>query len=82
MLFRYDEDTNERFWMKDTLIPLSIAFLDAEGRVLVILDMEPCVADPCPLYEAGAPYRMALEVNQGAFEQLGAHVGDVVRLEG
>ncbi len=81
MLFRYEEDTNSRFWMKDTLLPLSIAFLDAAGRILVTLDMEPCGADPCPTYDAGVSYRAALEVNRGAFERLGAHVGDVVRLE-
>jgi uncharacterized membrane protein (UPF0127 family) len=82
MLFVYPEDSRSRFWMKQTLIPLSIAFLDADGRILVILGMEPCRADPCPTYDAGVAYRSALEVNQGALERLGAKVGDVVRLEG
>jgi uncharacterized membrane protein (UPF0127 family) len=81
MLFVYPEDSRARFWMKDTLLPLSIAFLSAEGRILAILDMEPCSADPCPLYDAEVPYRMALEVNRGTFERIGADVGDLVRIE-
>lgn len=82
MLFRYADDTRTSFWMRDTLIPLSIAFLDAEGRIIAILDLEPCRSDPCPTYGPGVPYRAALEVNQGAFDRLGAAVGDTVRIEG
>ena len=82
MLFRYADDARGSFWMKDTLIPLSIAFLDAGGRLLVILDMEPCRADPCQVYDPGISYRTALEVNRGTFDRLGIAVGDVVRVEG
>ena len=81
MLFGYAHDTRTSFWMKDTPIPLSIAFLDAEGRILAILDMEPCSTDPCPTYGPGVPYRAALEVNLGTFDRLGAAVGDAVRIE-
>jgi uncharacterized protein len=76
MLFLFDEDTASGFWMKDTLIPLSIAFVDAEGTIVSILDMEPCEADPCEIYNPGVPYRSALEVNQGAFDDWGVQVGD------
>src|SRR5262245_59702975 len=44
MLFVYDEPRDGSFWMKNTLIPLSIAFLGAQGEVLAMLDMEPCRA--------------------------------------
>ena len=81
MLFLYDGPASGGFWMKDTLIPLSIAFLDADGRILRILDMEPCEADPCPLYDPGVVYASALEVNRGAFERWGVELGDRVRLE-
>ena len=81
MLFVYDEPHQGAFWMKDTLIPLSIAFADGEGVVLAILDMEPCRADPCPRYDPGVTYRSALEVNQGAFSRWGVEPGDVLRLE-
>ena len=81
MLFSYQEDSHGRFWMRHTLIPLSIAFIDGRGRILAILDMEPCPADPCPTYGPEAPYRSALEVNQGALDRLGVSVGDLVRVE-
>ena len=67
--------------MKNTLIPLSIAFADAEGTIVSILDMEPCEADPCEIYDPGVPYRSALEVNQGAFDDWGVQVGDRLTLE-
>ena len=80
MLFRFDGPTVRRFWMKDTRVPLSIAFLDGAGRVLAVRDMPPCRRDPCPLFGAGRPYRTALEVRRGAFERLGFGVGDRVRV--
>jgi hypothetical protein len=81
MLFLYERPTSTGFWMKDTLIPLSIAFLDADGRILRILDMEPCRAEPCPVYVPGVDYLAALEVNRGAFERAGVEVGDRVTVE-
>lgn len=80
MVFLFFEDTSGAFWMKDTKIPLSIAFFDASGEILAILDMDPCESDPCPLYDPGVAYRGALEVNQGAFEQWGVEVGDHIRV--
>jgi uncharacterized membrane protein (UPF0127 family) len=81
MVFLFPEDTRSAFWMKDTLIPLSIAFYDARGRILRIFDMEPCRRDPCVVYEPEVHYRGALEVNSGAFARWGVRVGDVLRLE-
>ncbi len=81
MLFAFGEPVASRFWMKDTQIPLSIAFLDAEGRVLRILDMEPCRAEPCPVYDPHVTYVSALEVNRGAFGQAGIAEGDAVEVE-
>lgn len=80
MLFVFDNDVTAAFWMKDTLIPLSIAFIDANGEIVTIRDMEPCEADPCPTYASDAPYRHALEVNQGAFDDWGVQVGDRVEI--
>lgn len=71
MLFRFPEDSSGGFWMRDTLIPLSIAFLAADGSVVAVLDMDPCTADPCPVHDPGVAYRAALEVNQGRFDDLG-----------
>jgi uncharacterized membrane protein (UPF0127 family) len=80
MIFLFDEDTSSGFWMKDTPIPLSIAFADESGTILRIFDMEPCEADPCDVYEPGVFYRSALEVNQGAFERWGVAEGDTLTL--
>jgi uncharacterized protein len=82
MVFLYPEPTEGSFWMKNTLIPLSIAFFDAEGTILRILDMEPCREDPCPLYTPGVAFTGALEVNLGAFTRLGVLEGDRIELLG
>jgi uncharacterized membrane protein (UPF0127 family) len=81
MVFVFPTDSTSAFWMKDTLIPLSIAFYDESGTIVRILDMEPCTRDPCVLYDPEASYRGALEVNRGAFERWGVREGDVLRLE-
>jgi uncharacterized protein len=78
MLFVFFEDSNSAFTMRNTLIPLSIAFFDFEGKILKLLDMEPCEAEPCPAYDPGVTYRGALEVNQGAFEEWGVEEGSIV----
>jgi hypothetical protein len=80
MLFLYPRAERRSFWMRDTHIPLAIAFLDARGRILRMLRMEPCEADPCPLYNPGLAFRSALEVNAGAFARWRVRRGDVVRL--
>jgi uncharacterized protein len=80
MLFVYDEPSAGGYWMKNTLIPLSIAFMAGNGRILRILDMEPCRADPCAVYDPGVTYASALEVNRGALARAGIREGDVLRI--
>jgi uncharacterized membrane protein (UPF0127 family) len=81
MAFVFDDPASSTFWMKDTLIPLSIAFVDQSGEVITIREMEPCGADPCPTYAADRPYVLAIEANQGWFEDRGIRVGDRADLE-
>lgn len=81
MVFLFEEPVSSAFVMRDTLIPLSIAFADAEGRIVTIRDMEPCREEPCPTYASDAPFTAALEVNQGAFERWDVSVGDRLRVE-
>jgi uncharacterized protein len=81
MVFVFPSSSTSAFWMKDTLIPLSIAFYDESGTIVRILDMEPCTRDPCVLYDPEGSYRGALEVNRGAFDRWGVSEGDVLRLE-
>ena len=64
MLFVFDEPGYHSMWMKNTLIPLSVAFLDAEGRILNILDMEPQTLDA---HTAAGPAVYAIETNKGWF---------------
>jgi uncharacterized protein len=80
MVFLYDESPDGGFWMKDTLIPLSIAFWDRSGRILKILDMVPCRQDPCPLYQPGVAYFGAVEANLGWFADHGVRPGHRVAL--
>ncbi len=75
MMFVFDRQHRGTFWMKDTLIPLSIAFFDADGAVVGVLDMQPCTAEPCPHYGPGVPYARAIEANQGYFDQVGLGPG-------
>ncbi len=80
MVFLIDSPTQEGFWMKDTLIPLSIAFWGKDRRIFAIMDMDPCKVGPCPVYRPGAPYVGAIEVNQGMLGAQGVAVGDKVDL--
>ncbi|HEX3622993.1 MAG TPA: DUF192 domain-containing protein [Acidimicrobiales bacterium] len=76
MLFRFQSDTTVSFYMKDTPLPLSIAFFDGSGQFVSTTDMPPCVDRPsCPLYNAARPYRYALEVPEGALPRLGIGPG-------
>jgi uncharacterized membrane protein (UPF0127 family) len=78
MVFLYPRDVAEAYWMKDTLVPLSIAFVAADGRVVSVAEMAPCTADPCPSYPPAGRYRYAVELPAGAFEAAGVGEGDKV----
>jgi uncharacterized protein len=80
MAFVWRRDVDGAFWMKNTLIPLSIAFYDARGRILRLMDMAPCRADPCAVYDPKTAYRGALEVNRGAFRRWKVKLGDRIAL--
>jgi hypothetical protein len=74
MLFVYPDERPLSFWMKNTLIPLSIAFIDGKGKIVAILDMFP--DDGTMHYKSPRPARYALEVNLGWFKANGVTVGD------
>ncbi len=77
MLFAWPADTSSGFWMRDTLIPLSIAFVTSGGVVIDIQDMELLSEE---LTNAPRPYRYAVEVNQGWFGDNGVRVDDLLQL--
>ena len=81
MAFLWDEPVEAEFWMKDTLIPLQIAFWDERGRIVGLIEMEPCEADPCPTYGPDEPFVGAVEANAGWFTAHGVRVGDTVELD-
>ncbi len=62
MLFVFPGTTTGGFWMKNTLVPLTIVFFDSAGKRVRKLSMVPCRKDPCPIYDPGRPYRFALEL--------------------
>lgn len=80
MAFVYPEPSTRSFWMKDTLLPLSIAFFDATGAHLGELDMEPCAAEPCPSYPTAPDFVVAVEVEQGRLAELGIGPGSTLEL--
>ena len=75
MLFIFDEPAYHSMWMKNTLIPLSVAFVDREGVILNILDMEPQTLDT---HMSAGPSIYAIETNKGWFAQKKIKAGDRV----
>ena len=79
MLFRYDTDVTESFWMRNTPMPLSIAYIGSEGQIVTAVDMEPCEDSPdCPSYPPAGPYRFTIEVPQGNLPALGIVEGSTI----
>jgi uncharacterized membrane protein (UPF0127 family) len=77
MLFVFEDESQHGFWMKDTLIPLSIAFIEGEGVVIDIQDMEP--RDET-IHKADEPYLYTVEANKGWFARNGIEPRSQVRL--
>lgn len=75
MLFVFDDSEERYFWMKNTVIPLSIAFMDEKGIILNILEMPPETEQTFP---SAGPAKYALEMNTGWFSQNHLKAGDLV----
>jgi uncharacterized membrane protein (UPF0127 family) len=83
MLFLFAQDAPLSFWMKNTLIPLDMIFLDSSRRIVGIEhDVPPCKVDNCPSYGPDVLSRYVLEVSAGVAKQHGLKNGDVLRFEG
>lgn len=88
MLFVFSSDQRGGFWMYNTFIPLSIAYIASDGRIIHIVDMEPyggrsqadCSREAAAYVPPGA-YRYALEVNQSYFDERDVGVGDSVSFD-
>ena len=80
MVFRFPSPTTGTFFMRNTRIPLSIAFFDLQGRFVSAADMAPCPdqVEECPSYSAARPYVHAVEVAQGDLSRFGIGPGSVL----
>jgi uncharacterized membrane protein (UPF0127 family) len=78
MIFVYDRDQQLSFWMKNTLIPLSIAFIASDGRIIEIRDMQPLDLSSI---QSSRSVRYALETPQGWFTRAGIQPGDTVIID-
>ena len=66
LLFVFPDAVEAAFFMRGAVMPLDVAFVDADRRVTAVATMALCDADPCPTYESPTPYRWALEADAGA----------------
>lgn len=83
MIFRFDADTANTFFMRNVPMALSIAWFDASGLFVSGTDMEPCPdQEGCPQYPPAGPYRFAIEVQKGGLDRLGITQGSTLSLAG
>ena len=79
MLFVFPTETTGGFWMKNTLVPLTIVFFDSRGDRVRKLSMTPCRADPCKIYDPLRRYRFALEL-RASDSRPAARIGPLAEL--
>jgi uncharacterized protein len=83
MLFFFPADGDYGFWMKNTLIPLDMIWIDSARKVVHIkADVPPCRIEDCPSYDPGVPARYVLELAAGEAARQQLRVGDLLRFEG
>jgi uncharacterized membrane protein (UPF0127 family) len=81
MLFVFPDDEVRSFWMKNTLIPLDMIFLNSDRQVVDLYrSVPPCRADPCPSYTSALPARYVLEIAGGLAQKLKLEIGDKIFL--
>ena len=76
MLFEFNKIQYLNFWMKNTLIPLDILFINDHWQIVDIKTMQPCVQSPCAIYSSALPAKYALELNAGFTQQHSVVVGN------
>ena len=81
MIFVWSDESYRSFWMKNTLIPLDIIFIDANGTIVDMTTMQPCKSLFCDSYRSKAPAQYVLEVNAGFAEKRGVKIGDKVEID-
>ena len=82
MFFIFDDERILSFWMKNTLIPLDMLFIDADFRIVDIKEnVPPCKDDPCPSYSSEHPAKYVLEVNSGFVLENNIKIDDTISFE-
>jgi uncharacterized membrane protein (UPF0127 family) len=82
MLFVFQVERVPSFWMKDTMIPLDLVFLDRRGVIVeIIANAQPCAVEPCPQYIPSQAAMAVLEINGGVAERHGLAAGDQISFE-
>jgi len=77
MLFAFNDEDPRTFWMKNTLIPLDMIFVDSDSKIVDIIEnVPPCKQDECPTYPSKEPAQHVLEVNAGFVQDTGVKIGD------
>ena len=77
MLFVFNDEDPRTFWMKNTLIPLDMIFVDSDSKIVDIIEnVPPCKQDECPTYPSREPAQHVLEVNAGFVQDTGVKIGD------
>jgi len=77
MLFIFSESQKYSFWMKDTLIPLDIVWIDDQKRIVTVMsNVLPCKTEQCPVYAPDKSALYVLEINTGSASELSLKVGD------
>lgn len=83
MIFVFEAPGLHTFWMKDTLIPLDMLWLDANGKIVSIAEtVPPCKTPQCPTYPPSAPASFVLELNAGFAKKHQIRIGDTVAVSG
>ena len=76
MLFVFDDEEYQTFWMKNTLITLDMVFIDKDFRIVDIKNAVPCKEYPCALYKSLKPAQFVLEVNENFTAKNNIRIGD------
>lgn len=80
MLFVFENEGYQTFWMKNTLIPLDMIFIDKGFEIVDIKNAVPCEEEPCKLYKSSKPAKYVLEVNSGFAIKNNVKIGDKITL--
>lgn len=83
MFFVYDSEGYRTFWMKDTLIPLDLIFIDDAKRIVdIIPNVQPCEKDPCEMFRSPKGAKYVFEINGGLSKIYGLKIADSVEISG